>query len=146
MAENAIYQDFSNVFLIEGGFQLEERSPERAGEILARIGAENSFTLYEYFITDKIGHDQNFEAARRTLPLLARFVRSLLERTDLQRTTVILTSDHGNVEDLSTRNHTLNKVPTLVWGKDRFQIADKIGSLSDISPAVLAALTLSTVE
>lgn len=146
MAENAIYQDFSNVFLIEGGFQLEERSPERAGEILARIGAENSFTLYEYFITDKIGHDQNFEAARRTLPLLARFVRSLLERTDLQRTTVILTSDHGNVEDLSTRNHTLNKVPTLVWGKDRFQIADKIGSLSDISPAIVTALTLSTVE
>jgi bisphosphoglycerate-independent phosphoglycerate mutase (AlkP superfamily) len=54
---------------------------------------------------------------------------------------VILTSDHGNIEDLSTRSHTLNPVPTIVWGASSQQVANRISSLADITPAILELLT-----
>jgi 2,3-bisphosphoglycerate-independent phosphoglycerate mutase len=143
-AGRAVYHDFTNSLLIERGETVDPRTPEEAGEVLAGIVAANRFSLYEYFITDKIGHAQDMEAARRTLPMLARFIRTLLTRVDLGRSTVILTSDHGNVEDLSVRNHTLNPVPTIVWGRDRDRIATRISSLTDITPTIVDVLTKGT--
>ena len=143
-AGRAVYQDFTNAILIERGGEVEMRTPEEAGEVLARIVAANRFTLYEYFITDKIGHAQDREAAVRILPMLARFVRTLLMKLDLKKSTVILTSDHGNVEDLSVRNHTLNPVPTIVWGRHRERIASRIRSLTDITPTIVDVLTKGT--
>ncbi len=75
--------------------------------------------------------------AKEVLTSLARFIRELLARLDLERTTVILTSDHGNIEDLSSRNHTLHEVPTIVWGAQREQIAARIKTLADITPAIV---------
>jgi bisphosphoglycerate-independent phosphoglycerate mutase (AlkP superfamily) len=64
----------------------------------------------------------------------------VLSLVDLTRTTVLLTSDHGNVEDLSTRNHTLNPVPTLAWGPARERVARRVRTLADITPAILEIL------
>jgi 2,3-bisphosphoglycerate-independent phosphoglycerate mutase len=136
----AVYQDFTNGMLIERGIEMETRTPEQAALTLAQLAAEHRFTLYEYFITDKIGHLQDIEAARVVLVNLARLLRALLARLDLRRTTLILTSDHGNIEDLSSRNHTLNLVPTLVWGEHRDRVARRISTLADITPAILEAL------
>jgi hypothetical protein len=143
-AGRAVYQDFTNAMLIEGGEAVDLRTPEQAGEVLASIVATNRFTLYEYFITDKIGHAQDREAAARVLPSLALFIRSLLAKLDLKRSTVILTSDHGNIEDLSLRNHTLNPVPTIVWGEHRAELAARIRSLTDITPGIVEILTKGT--
>jgi 2,3-bisphosphoglycerate-independent phosphoglycerate mutase len=143
-AGRAVYQDFTNTMLIERGETVDLRSPEEAGEVLSNIVAAHRFTLYEYFITDKIGHAQDHEAARRVLPMLAAFIRCLLARLDLKRTTVILTSDHGNIEDLSVRNHTLHQVPTLVWGEHRERLAARISSLTDITPGIVDVLTRGT--
>ncbi|MFV0389340.1 MAG: hypothetical protein ACK5NT_11365, partial [Pyrinomonadaceae bacterium] len=100
------------------------------------------FTLYEYFLTDKIGHDMNWDAARIVLPELALFVQRTIELIDSTNTTLILTSDHGNIENLSIRNHTLNKVPTIVWGRNNHEIANSITDLTHITPAILRLLTL----
>lgn len=140
----AVFQDYTNQMLIERGFPTSRRTPEEAAEILASIAREHRFTLYEYFITDKTGHAQDMEAARIILVNLARFVRHLLSQLDLQRTTILLTSDHGNIEDLSTRNHTLNPVPTLIWGEHRETVAARVRSLADITPAIVEVLTGET--
>jgi 2,3-bisphosphoglycerate-independent phosphoglycerate mutase len=137
----AVFQDYTNEMLIERGLAISPYMPEQAAEILASIAREHRFTLYEYFITDKTGHAQDMEAARVVLVNLARFVRHLLSQLDLKRTTVLLTSDHGNIEDLSTRNHTLNLVPTLIWGEHKETIAARVRSLADITPAIVAILT-----
>jgi hypothetical protein len=139
-AGRAIFQDYSNAMLIERGEAVDPRSPEEAGQVLANIVAANRFTLYEYFITDKIGHAQDHEAAGRVLRSLALFIRSLLAKLDLSSTTVVLTSDHGNIEDLSLRNHTLNKVPTIIWGEHREKLAARIKSLTDITPGIIDVL------
>ncbi|MBV9958182.1 MAG: alkaline phosphatase family protein [Acidobacteria bacterium] len=140
-AGRAVFQDYTNRMLIERGEDVSPRTPDEAGEILAGLARTHQFTLYEYFITDKIGHAQDFERARTVLRDLARFIRTLLSRLDLQQTTLLLTSDHGNIEDLSLRNHTLNQVPTLIWGAGRDRIAARIRSLADITPAIVEALT-----
>src|SRR5215207_2013629 len=137
----AVFMDFTNRILIERGIDVTERTEEEAAEVLALISRQNRFTLYEYFITDKVGHAQDMPKARTILTSLARFIRELLVRLDLARTTVILTSDHGNIEDLSSRNHTLHAVPTIIWGAQRELIAARIQTLADITPAIVALLT-----
>ena len=137
----AIFHDFTNQTLRERGFDAPLFSPTDAAEILARLARDYRFTLYEHFITDKIGHDQDFDRARRHLPLLAEFIRETLLRIDLETTTFILTSDHGNIEDLSVRSHTLNDVPTIVWGRGKNEIAAQIKDLTDITPAIINLLS-----
>lgn len=132
----ALFHDFTNKHLIELGFDAPVFSPLEASEILAELVAAHRFTLYEYFITDKIGHAQDFEKAAEYLPPLAEFIRETLLKINLEKTTFILTSDHGNIEDLSVRNHTLNDVPTIVWGRKKHEAAKMIKDLSDITPAI----------
>ncbi|HKC64287.1 MAG TPA: hypothetical protein VKB86_11645 [Pyrinomonadaceae bacterium] len=140
-ADRAVFQDYTNEMLIERGLQVPTRTPEQAADILASIAREHRFTLYEYFITDKTGHAQDMEKARVVLAGLARFIRHLLSKLDLGRTTLLLTSDHGNIEDLSTRSHTLNPVPTLIWGEHKEQMAARIHNLADITPTIVEVLT-----
>jgi alkaline phosphatase len=42
---------------------------------------------------------------------------------------VLVTSDHGNVEDLSTRTHTLAPVPVLAFGP----AAARVGGVRDLT-------------
>jgi len=137
----AVFMDYTNRILIERGEDVAIRSEQEAAIVLSRIVNENRFTLYEYFITDKVGHAQDMALAKTILTSLALFMRELLIRIDLGRTTVILTSDHGNIEDLSLRNHTLHDVPTIVWGAQREQTAARIQTLADITPAIVTLLT-----
>ena len=143
---DAVYQDFTNRLLIERGEAVSERSPVEAATVLAGITSKHDFTLYEYFITDKIGHAQDMAAAKVVLTELASFIRNLLNTLDLDHTTVILTSDHGNIEDLSSRNHTLHDVPTIIWGVQRERIGSRIKSLADITPAIVDLLTETTTD
>jgi 2,3-bisphosphoglycerate-independent phosphoglycerate mutase len=137
----ALFHDFTNsVLLARGAEEITLRTPEEAGKILAAVATEHRFTLYEYFITDKTGHDQDFTLAQRVLPALAELVRTAVENVDLQTTTVLITSDHGNIEDLSKRNHTLNEVPTILWGRKAKESAAGIRSLADITPAIVNLL------
>ena len=139
-AGRAVYQDFTNGLLLGAGFDVQPRTPEEAAAVLTDIAHKHRFTLYEYFITDRVGHAQDMPAALAVLAGLARFVRAVLARISLARTTVILTSDHGNVEDLSVRNHTLNEVPTLAWGADAASVAARVRDLADITPTIIELL------
>jgi hypothetical protein len=144
----AVSHDFTNRFLIELGLDVMQREPEEAGRDLARLAADYDSTLYEHFITDRIGHERDRELSRsltrQHIPLLTRFVRSVLEAADLERQTIIVTSDHGNIEDASTRSHTLNPVATLAFGVAREYIASRVRSLIDITPTIIEALDEAT--
>ncbi len=136
----AVSHDFTNFFLIGMGLMVQSCEPEEAGRRLACLAADYDFTLYEHFITDMIGHKQHMQHARDHMLCLTAFVKAVLESADLSRQTVILTSDHGNIEDLSTRSHTLNPVATLAFGPARHHIASRVRSLLDITPAIIETL------
>jgi len=54
-------------------------------------------------------------------------------------TTLVLCSDHGNLEDTTTKTHTTNPVPLLAIGPGaaRFRQATAI---TDVAPAILGLL------
>ena len=136
----SIYHDFTNSHLIARGFDVPNFSAEDAGMILARMADEADLVLYEYFLTDKAGHSQNMGKASAILTQLERFLHSFLGTANLTKTLVILTSDHGNVENLSVKTHTRNKVMTLLWGRAADTIKDSIKSITDITPTILHIL------
>ncbi|HZS48504.1 MAG TPA: peptidase [Blastocatellia bacterium] len=138
--ERAVYHDFTHSVLKGSGVPIHYRSPEDAGKILARIASESDFCFYEYFMTDFAGHSRDFDFARSTIEVLDQFLLSVLAQIDLSKHVVILTSDHGNIEDMTTKSHTDNKVATMVWGSRAAEMASKIRSLCDIAPTILAEL------
>ena len=138
----ALFHDFTNYSLIGMGHSVKSRTPEEAGAILARLAAVHDFTLYEHFITDRLGHLQNRDWSRSHVSLLNRFVKAALKSSDLKKQTIIITSDHGNIEDLSSRSHTLNAVATLAFGAGAGFIKSRVASLTDIAPAIVEYLTV----
>src|SRR5436190_691297 len=91
LAGRAVFHDYSNALLSERGESAPLRTPEAAGDVLAGIVSSHRFTLYEYFITDKVGHAQDHDEARRVLQNLAGFIRRVLENLDLHQTTMLVT-------------------------------------------------------
>jgi 2,3-bisphosphoglycerate-independent phosphoglycerate mutase len=136
-AGKCLYHDFTNEALIERGFDVPRWTPGQAGNVLKGVCDSHDFILYEYFLTDRAGHGQDRPIALRELQKLDAFVGSLLECTDSKDTLVLLTSDHGNIEDLSVKTHTRNRVPVLAWGKGRERIAERVLSIQDVTPALL---------
>jgi 2,3-bisphosphoglycerate-independent phosphoglycerate mutase len=136
----ALYQDFTNLDLIERGFNMPIYTPQQAGEILALEAPKYDFCLYEYFKTDHAGHSQDMDRASKEIAKLEAFITTLLNHIDFDQCTLIVTSDHGNIEDLSVRTHTKNKVPAMMWGSQITQIEYRLRSLTDIVPFVLDVL------
>jgi hypothetical protein len=133
---DAVFHDFTNRLLPERGYYLPPITPAEAGARLAALTRSHTFTMYEHFLTDLAGHAQDMARAIEVLEDLDGLLDAVLHRIDLSRNLVILTSDHGNVEDLSVRTHTLNPIPTLVWGDGSTEIAAGIRDLADIAAAI----------
>lgn len=95
--------------------------------------------LMEYYLTDKAGHAQNMDDAVRALERIDGFIQSMLEKLDgsEEKHTLVITSDHGNVEDLSVKSHTLNEVPLLAYGSQSAKFAG-VRDLMGITPAILS--------
>jgi hypothetical protein len=139
VAGRAIYQEFTNRELIDKGFDVPEMTPEAAGRALARNAALRDFTLYEYFQTDRAGHGADRTRCEAELAKLERFLGTLLAEVD-DDVLVLLTSDHGNLEDLSTRSHTRNPVPLMARGPGAEAFVASCADIADVVPAMLAAL------
>lgn len=139
-AGRAVFHDVTGETLRERGYDVALVSPREAGRRLARLAREHDFVLFEHFLTDKAGHAQDWESARHWLGVLDEFLGGVLDAVDLDRTLVMLISDHGNVEDLSVRTHTQNPVPALLIGRGRAQAAAGLASLVDVTPVILALL------
>ncbi|MEN8006906.1 MAG: peptidase [Candidatus Krumholzibacteriota bacterium] len=140
-AGRSIYQEFTNAELISRGFDLEPLDPAQAGRILGRAGRANHFTLFEYFQSDKAGHSGDAGRICRELSRLEIFLQALLKELadDLARDTMVLvTSDHGNLEDASTRRHTLNPVPLMGWGKGARELLGSVTGLDEVAGAIVA--------
>jgi len=112
-------------------------SPFDAGLKLAQLAGEYDFSLFEYWASDYAGHKQDMPWATRQLETFDGVLKGFLSRPDWQSDLLLITSDHGNMEDLSTRRHTGAKVPLLVIGeKQARRPFEKITQLTEIEPAI----------
>ncbi len=136
----SIYHDFTNQSLVDRGFSLPLFSPADAAGILAGALREYDFILYEYFLTDHAGHSQDMARAQREVDKLDSLIRTLVGTLDPEDTLLLFTSDHGNVEDLSVKTHTRNPVPAMLWGSFAEELAERIRSIEDVTPALIDRL------
>ncbi|MBE0664671.1 MAG: hypothetical protein IH584_02545 [Candidatus Aminicenantes bacterium] len=135
--KKALYQDYSNRQLNEQGLSLPEFSPQKAADIIYHASRRFEFILYEYFQTDLYAHRRPFAECVGLITELDTLVGALLSRLDKKNDTLILTSDHSNLEDFYRRGHSRNPVPFLAWGRHGASLRKKIKSLSDVSPEIL---------
>ncbi len=138
----AVTHDLTHWKVRERGYDLPIRTPEEAGAIIAAEAMQNDFSLFEYFETDRAGHAMDRERAMRCLGDLNRALETVLGQVDLERLTVIVVSDHGNLEDLSVGTHTKNPAIFAAWGPEAGPDAAAPRRLTDIAPFALRALGL----
>lgn len=136
----SIYQDITGDSLRQMGFEVPLRTPEEAGTIVGRESQNYHFSLFEYFQTDRAGHGRDPARALAVLQILDRFLGAVLDQVDRATTLVLLTSDHGNIEDLAARGHTRNPVMTLLFGANAGELALNLTSIQDVTPALLKLL------
>jgi 2,3-bisphosphoglycerate-independent phosphoglycerate mutase len=120
-------------------------SPQEAGIQLAHLSAELDLAFFEHWLTDYAGHHRDMETAVELLKNLDGLLAGLLDAWDQNDGLILITSDHGNMEDLSTRRHTANPVPALIIGAPdlRRSFAKTLRDLSDVTPAILNFLNSS---
>lgn len=141
-----IYHDITGKIIVESGYDAEIITPEEAADRLYSISRDYDFTFYEHFMTDIIGHKMDMELAIEEIELLDQFLGRLVGHMDPENEAILITSDHGNIEDISVKTHTLNKVPTVLMGKIPGGLKDKIHSLLDITPAILEIFKIPEVK
>lgn len=139
-AGNAVYHDITNELARQWDFDLPLIKPELAGARLAGIARDYDFTLFEYFQTDRVGHRGELARGTEIIELLDRFLGAVIEGADLAETLVIVVSDHGNLEDMSTKKHTLNPVPTILIREGIAGGYPLITSLTEINDYVLKTI------
>lgn len=126
----AVYHDLTREALRPRGYSGPLISPEEAAGHLIDIAADHDFTLFEFFQTDHAGHSGDEQRVFQTLEKLDRFFAALSSFDGL----LLMTSDHGNIEDLSTRTHTSNPVPLYASDSTFFQTLERI---DQFTPAVV---------
>lgn len=122
-------------------------SPREAGTHLAALSGEYSFVLFEYWKTDHAGHHQRMSEAVDLLERFDGLLEGILETIDRTRTLIVITSDHGNIENLTIRTHTRNPVPLLLTGKGHRAVAARVHhyggrapNLTHVLPALMEVL------
>jgi hypothetical protein len=121
-------------------------TPAEAGRRLAGSAFSRAFTFFEHWPTDVLGHRGTLAEAVRALETLDTVLGGLLAAWDEERGLVVITSDHGNIEDMRTRHHTLNRIPTLVIGAARQEFAAGLVDLTGFVPAILRVLGIDQVK
>jgi 2,3-bisphosphoglycerate-independent phosphoglycerate mutase len=139
-AREAVSHDLTREYLVPRGYTGEHLTVEEAAQDLMGIAQAHAFTLFEFFLTDRAGHAADMDIAARVLAKLDRLVAEVLRLAAYSQLLVVLTSDHGNIEDLSKRTHTTNPVPFMACGPGEEVLRERVNDLTDITPAILEHL------
>ncbi len=117
-------------------------SPVAAGQKLVELANKYDFSLLEYWSTDYAGHKQDMSWALQQLETFDGVLGGLVGAWPADVGLILITSDHGNMEDLSTRRHTTAKVPAILIGPEaaRSEFSRALTDLTDIAPAILRIL------
>lgn len=107
------------------------------------------FAVVNYANCDMVGHTGVFKAAKEAVEEVDKCIGILYENCKKTDTLLIITADHGNVEEMLDRNgnilttHTTNPVFLIVCDK-KYTVTD--GTLSNIAPSILNILNLKIPE
>jgi 2,3-bisphosphoglycerate-independent phosphoglycerate mutase len=146
-------------------------SPQMSAEELTDIltqkitGTNTNFFVANYANCDMVGHTGNLQASIKAVEFIDQSLRQVMDAALLSNATLIITADHGNVEEMISsqtgeidKDHTTNPVPCLfVSNSLKFKNPLGInfeslsgempnGVISDVAPTILALFDLPKPE
>jgi len=112
--------------------------PHQAGRKLVSLAMQYDFSLFEYWASDYAGHKQQMDNAVAQMESFDSILGGVMEEMG-DELLVLVTSDHGNMENMSTRRHTDVMVPALVIGEKavREKFTGGMAEITDVAPAIL---------
>jgi 2,3-bisphosphoglycerate-independent phosphoglycerate mutase len=140
-AGRAVSSLLTNKYWRDWGYEVPELTAAEAGAQLVGLTDDHALTYFEFWYTDVAGHRQDRELSLVILRGLDEFIGGIVETLDLSRSLLVILSDHGNFEDLTTAKHTLNPALSLLVGAGHQDIAPRLHSLQDVTPVLRATLT-----
>ncbi len=117
------------------GIDLPSITENEAANRILKVGQTKDIVMYEYYLTDKAGHAMDHGMAGKVLGRIDQFLMAIadgMQPDDL----LLISSDHGNIEDLGIKTHTVNPVPLIAFGNgaDAFYNAT---SIADVIPKLM---------
>jgi 2,3-bisphosphoglycerate-independent phosphoglycerate mutase len=125
-------------------FRCATLRPRNGREKTGELAREYDFSFFEYWASDYAGHKQDMPWAVKQLETFDGVLKGLLANWHMMTDLILLTSDHGNMEDLGTRKHTDAHVPLLLFGDKnlRTDFQRQITDLTSIAPAINSFLKI----
>ena len=126
-----------------------EMSARKVTDILLQRINSNlyDFILLNMANADMVGHTGNLEACIKAIQTVDSCVHEIVNTFVGRGGAVIITADHGNVEELLNletgeldTEHSLNPVPFIIAGTKETPRVLPYGSLKDVAPTVLDLL------
>ncbi|MDO9306223.1 MAG: 2,3-bisphosphoglycerate-independent phosphoglycerate mutase [Sulfuricurvum sp.] len=119
-----------------------EMSAAEVGDVVVKAIAEGiHFIVVNFANGDMVGHTGNFEAATKAVEAVDEQLGRIVEAAKAQGYAMVLTSDHGNCEEMrddagnTLTNHTVGKVWCFVMADEVKEVHP--GALNNIAPTVL---------
>ena len=140
LAQEAVSVDLTGEYLYRYDANIKPLSPLDMGRRLARLALNHDFSFFDYWPSDTIGHRGSYNEAVNLLEKLDSFFAGVYEGVRDGDVTVVITSDHGNLEDKLVKTHTLAPVPLIIFGNTQPFVSAQ--SIVDVAPAIRLALGL----
>src|SRR5262249_43320691 len=112
-----------------------------AGRRLAELAAWYNLAFFDDWVPDYMGHRGTLAEAQAVFERLDVVLGALLSAWDDANGLIVITADHGNVEDMSQSHHTANLVPTLTIGQAAPAFADGLTALTGFASRIESYLT-----
>jgi 2,3-bisphosphoglycerate-independent phosphoglycerate mutase len=114
--------------------------------VITAMENDYDFVVVNFANGDMVGHTGNFEAATVAVEAVDEQLGRIVEMSKKQDYAVVITSDHGNCEEMrddagnTLTNHTVGKVWCFVMGDGVTSV--HTGALNNIAPTVLKLMGL----
>jgi 2,3-bisphosphoglycerate-independent phosphoglycerate mutase len=129
----------------------EMSAPEVGDAVRTAMDEAYDFIVVNFANGDMVGHTGNYEAACEAVSAVDRELGKILEKADEKGYNIILTSDHGNCEEMRDAegniltNHTVGDVWLWVKAEGAKEVKEG-GGLNNVAPTVLKLMGLDIPE
>jgi 2,3-bisphosphoglycerate-independent phosphoglycerate mutase len=140
-AGHAVAWDITGEAMRMRGMAVPPVAPHAAGANLARLAVAHDLVLWESFLPDLAGHGRLPLGVSNAMARMDSMLAGLLAARRSQDTLVI-SSDHGNIESASAPAHTRNPVLLLVVGPGAAAFAH-VQDIVGVADGIMTVLTAS---
>ncbi len=128
----------------------EMSAPEVTDKLVDAIGSGKfDLIVVNYANSDMVGHTGNLDAAIKAIEAVDTALGRLMDAVKKAGGALFVTADHGNAEQMYDETthqkhtqHTLNRVPALLFGAPANVRSLADGKLADVAPTMLALMGL----